>query len=111
MAWYYEILGKNDEVLEQSEPVYASQFEAQYAAYTRVKEKPSLFGPVISSRKRPYRQLTRFLRRQKAAWISLSSIKCQTGRTAVLFSAPADRTASVVGTIGVGGIEKGSIRP
>ena len=26
MAWYYEILGKDDEVLETSEPVYASQF-------------------------------------------------------------------------------------
>jgi hypothetical protein len=46
MAWYYEILGKNDEVLETSESVYASQFEAQYAAYQRMKEKPSLFGPI-----------------------------------------------------------------
>jgi hypothetical protein len=46
MAWFYEILGKNDEVLETSEPVYASQFEAQYAAYQRMKTKPSLFGPV-----------------------------------------------------------------
>lgn len=46
MAWYYEILGKDDEVLETSEPIYASQFEAQYAAYQRMKEKPSLFGPV-----------------------------------------------------------------
>jgi len=26
--------------------VYATQFDAQYAAYTRMKEKPSLFGPV-----------------------------------------------------------------
>jgi hypothetical protein len=46
MAWYYEILGKNDEVVETSEAVYTSEFEAQYAAYTRMKEKPSLFGPV-----------------------------------------------------------------
>jgi hypothetical protein len=46
MAWFYEILGKDDEVVETSEPVYASQFEAQYAAYQRMKEKPSLFGPV-----------------------------------------------------------------
>jgi hypothetical protein len=46
MAWYYEILGQNDEVVETSEPVYATQFDAQYAAYTRMKEKPSLFGPV-----------------------------------------------------------------
>jgi hypothetical protein len=46
MAWYYEILGKDDEVRETSEPVYATQFDAQYAAYTRMKEKPSLFGPV-----------------------------------------------------------------
>jgi hypothetical protein len=46
MAWYYEILGKDDEVLETSEPVYGTQFEAQYAAYQRMKENPSLFGPV-----------------------------------------------------------------
>ena len=46
MAWYYEILGKDDEVLETSEPVYAAQFDAQYAAYQRMKEKPSLFGSV-----------------------------------------------------------------
>lgn len=46
MAWFYEILGQNDEVVETSEAVYASEFEAQYAAYTRMKEKPSLFGPV-----------------------------------------------------------------
>ena len=46
MAWYYEILGKDDEVLETSEPVYATQMEAQYAAYQRMKEKPGLFGPV-----------------------------------------------------------------
>jgi hypothetical protein len=39
-------LGKDDVVLETSEPVYATQFDAQYAAYTRMKEKPSLFGPV-----------------------------------------------------------------
>jgi hypothetical protein len=46
MAWFYEILGKDDEVLETSEPVYGTQFEAQYAAYQRMKAKPSLFGPV-----------------------------------------------------------------
>jgi hypothetical protein len=46
MAWFYEILSKDDEVLEASEPVYASAFEAQYGAYARMKEKPSLFGPV-----------------------------------------------------------------
>ena len=46
MAWYYEILGKDDVVLETSEPVYGTQLEAQYAAYQRMKEKPSLFGPV-----------------------------------------------------------------
>jgi hypothetical protein len=46
MGWYYEILGKDDKVLEASEAVYASQFEAQYAAYQRMKEKPSLFGKV-----------------------------------------------------------------
>ena len=46
MAWYYEICGKNDEVLEASEPVYGTQVDAQYAAYQRMKKKPSLFGPV-----------------------------------------------------------------
>jgi hypothetical protein len=46
MAWYYEILGENEEVLETSEPVYGTQFEAQYAAYQDMKEKPSLFGSV-----------------------------------------------------------------
>jgi hypothetical protein len=46
--WYYEILGKNQEVLEQSEALYASEFEAQYAAYQRIKDqdKPSLWGPL-----------------------------------------------------------------
>jgi hypothetical protein len=39
-------LGKDDVVLETSEPVYATQFDAQYAAYTSMKEKPSLFGPI-----------------------------------------------------------------
>jgi hypothetical protein len=46
MAWYYEIVGKDDEVLETSQPVYASQIEAQYAGYTRMKGEPSLFGSV-----------------------------------------------------------------
>jgi hypothetical protein len=46
MAWFYEILRQDDEVLETSEPVYGTQFEAQYAAYQRLKEKPSLFGKV-----------------------------------------------------------------
>ena len=35
MAWFCEILGKNDEVLEKSELIYASQFEAQMAGYRR----------------------------------------------------------------------------
>ncbi len=46
MPWFYEILGQNEEVVEASEPVYASAFEAQYGAYQRMKEKPSLFGPL-----------------------------------------------------------------
>ena len=46
MAWYYEIVAKDGNLLETSEPVYATEFEAQYAAYTRMKAKPSLFGPV-----------------------------------------------------------------
>jgi len=29
MAWFYEIVGKNHEVLEKSEPIYATQFDAQ----------------------------------------------------------------------------------
>jgi molybdopterin converting factor small subunit len=32
MAWYYEILGKNKEVVEQSEAIYSSALDAQYAA-------------------------------------------------------------------------------
>lgn len=44
--FYYEILDENQEVLETSDPVYGTEFEAQYAAYTRMKEKPSLFGPI-----------------------------------------------------------------
>jgi hypothetical protein len=46
MAWFYEILGKNDVVLEASEPVYATQFDAHMAGYQRMKKEPSLFGPV-----------------------------------------------------------------
>jgi hypothetical protein len=49
MAWYYEILGKDDEVLETSEPMYGTQIEAQYAAYRRIKEKLTLFGPVATN--------------------------------------------------------------
>ena len=46
MAWFYEILGKDDEVLETSEPLYANQVKAQYAGYQRMKAKPGLLGPV-----------------------------------------------------------------
>jgi hypothetical protein len=46
MAWYFEIIAKDRKLLEASEAVYATQLEAEYAAYTRMKEKPSLFGPV-----------------------------------------------------------------
>jgi hypothetical protein len=46
MGWFYEILGKDDEVLETSEPVYGTQFEAQYAGYQRMRDQPTLFGPL-----------------------------------------------------------------
>jgi len=46
VALYYEILGKDDEVLETSEAVYASQFDAQMAGYERMKKERRLFGPV-----------------------------------------------------------------
>jgi hypothetical protein len=39
MAWYYELLGRNNMVLEQSEAVYASQWEAQWAGDRRFKDK------------------------------------------------------------------------
>lgn len=42
MAWCYEILGKNNVLLEKSEVIYETQFEAQYAGYQRMKEKPGL---------------------------------------------------------------------
>lgn len=47
--WFYEITDKDRGVLETSEPIYVSQFEAERAAYNRMKEKPSLFGPVPTS--------------------------------------------------------------
>ena len=46
MAWYYDILGKDDEVLETSEAAYATQFDAQMAGYQRMKKEPRLFGAV-----------------------------------------------------------------
>jgi hypothetical protein len=47
MAWFYEILGKNDEVLEKSEPVYPTQFDAHMAGYQRSKDQPEYFyGPI-----------------------------------------------------------------
>ena len=58
MGWYYEILGKDDEVLETSEPLYANQLEAQYAGYRRMKAKPSFLGPVPISGKPESRLLS-----------------------------------------------------
>jgi hypothetical protein len=49
MAWYYEILGENEEVLETSEPIYASAVEAQMAARTLIKAEPILWGPMPKS--------------------------------------------------------------
>jgi hypothetical protein len=43
MAWFYEILGKDDVVLDASEAVYATEFDAQMAGYKRMKEEPSRF--------------------------------------------------------------------
>jgi hypothetical protein len=43
MAWFYEILDKDDVVLEASEPMYATQFEAHRAGYKRAKERPEYF--------------------------------------------------------------------
>lgn len=39
MDWYYEILGRNNLVLERSEALYGSQWEAQWAGYRRFKDK------------------------------------------------------------------------
>lgn len=47
MTWYYEILGTNEEVLEQSQPVYATHWEAQWAGYRRFKDE-LLPGPPTS---------------------------------------------------------------
>jgi hypothetical protein len=33
MAWYYEIVAKDGKLLETSEAVYATEFEAQMAGY------------------------------------------------------------------------------
>jgi len=44
--WSYEIVGNNEEVLESSEAVYASAFEAQMAARARIKENLNLLGPM-----------------------------------------------------------------
>ena len=55
MAWYYEILGKDDVVLEASEPVYATQFDAQMAGYQRMKKEPRLFGPLCRRRVEKWR--------------------------------------------------------
>ena len=44
MAWFYEILGKDDVVLEAWEPVHATQFDAQMAGYQPMKKEPRLFG-------------------------------------------------------------------
>jgi hypothetical protein len=41
MAWYYEILGRNDVVLAQSKPTYRTQWEAQWAGYRRFKDEIS----------------------------------------------------------------------
>ena len=61
MAWFYEILGKDDVVLEASERVYASQFDTQMAGYQRMKEKPSLFGPVPTTGRKVEGGLRHFL--------------------------------------------------
>lgn len=42
MAWYYEIVGHSDLPLEQSEPVYQTQWEAEWAGYQRFKDRQAL---------------------------------------------------------------------
>lgn len=39
--WYFELIGKNREVVERSPAVYENQLEATRAGYERVKEKLS----------------------------------------------------------------------
>lgn len=52
MAWFYEILGQDDGVLETSDPIYSSKYEAEWAGYRRVKERPDyLIGEIPSGGK------------------------------------------------------------
>jgi hypothetical protein len=45
--WYYEITDKNRGVLETSEPIYSSKYEAEWARYRRLKERPDyLLGEI-----------------------------------------------------------------
>ena len=53
MAWYYEILGKNDVLLEQSKPIYRTQWEAQWistlqrqASYRRYLRRVPVLGNI-----------------------------------------------------------------
>ena len=51
-------MGKDDEVLETSEPLYANQLEAQYAGYLRMKAKLSPYGLMPISGKSESRLLS-----------------------------------------------------
>lgn len=50
MAWHYEILGKDDEVLEASEPVYATQFDAHMAGCSLKRFLSSLVCGMLCGR-------------------------------------------------------------
>ena len=41
--WYYEIADKRGVLVETSEPIYASEFDAQRAGWERLKENPTRF--------------------------------------------------------------------
>ena len=44
MAWYYELFGKNDVLLQKSQPVYKTNWEAQWAGYRSFKDKEAIDG-------------------------------------------------------------------
>jgi len=40
MGWYFEIADRDRGLLETSEPIYSSKYEAEWAGYVRAKERP-----------------------------------------------------------------------
>jgi hypothetical protein len=45
MAWYYEIVSRS-QVLEKSEAVYATHWEAEWAGYQCARDRLSLLSPL-----------------------------------------------------------------